>query len=79
MLLPRFYLFYIHIIVLRYIAFSQYIFVVFMGVFALNLILFMVFFHAFSLLRLSASRLAWLEIRLVLSAFYHPATEFFAL
>ena len=28
MLLPRFYLFYIHIIVLRYIAFSRYIFVV---------------------------------------------------
>lgn len=30
MLLPRFYLFYIYIIVLRYIAFSRYIFVVFM-------------------------------------------------
>lgn len=39
----------------------------------------MVFFHAFSLLRLSVSRLAWLEIRLVLSAFCHPSAELFAL
>ena len=39
-----------------------------MGYFALNHVLFMVFFHAFSLLRLGASRLAWLKIRLVLSA-----------
>ena len=39
-LLPRFYLFYIHIIVLRYIAFSRYFFVVFMSIFALNHVLF---------------------------------------
>lgn len=54
-------------------------FCLFYGYFALNHVLFLVFFHAFSLLRLSASRLAWLEIRLVLSAFYHPTTEFFTL
>ena len=68
-LLSRFYLFYIHIIVLGYVCFSQYLFVVFMGILVLNQVLFYGVLPCILLLRLSASRLVWLKIRLVLSVF----------
>lgn len=51
----------------------------FYGFFALNLILFYGVLPCIFIASFECVRLAWLEIRLVLSAFCHPTTEFFAL
>ena len=78
-LLPRFYLFYIHIIVLGYVDFSRYLFVVFMGIFALNHVLFYgvlpcIFIASFECI---SPCLTQNQARFI--GLFRPVTEFFAL